>query len=325
LSREHSYPQSWMPTYLTGTFDDSYEVSDLHNLFPVLQVQCNAVRSNYPYGEVVTPTSSYLDCKYGPNSLNQNVYEMRDSFKGNAARAVMYHSTKNHTSINNFSLPEQISLIIPYGQNEYVLKQWHFNDLPDSYEITRNEYIQYEQHNRNAYIDSIQYPCYVRFGNMTKFAPIITFGGTTVTCADPAISYQWYLEGEVIEGATEATYNWTTSGNYSVAIQQFEECPVMTSSEVLVFNNVNEVENELSFSVYPNPASTNFNIAVESTMSGNCRLNILDGAGKIVHTESVMIGSGKNTLPVNTTLAAGLYTVEINTGLSLIQQKLIIE
>jgi len=160
---------------------------------------------------------------------------------------------------------------------------------------------------------------------MTKFAPIITFGGTTVTCADPAISYQWYLEGEVIEGATEAIYNWTTSGNYSVAIQQFEECPVMTSSEVLVFNNVNEVENELNFSVYPNPASTNFNIAVESTMSGNCRLNILDGAGKIVHTESVMIGSGKNTLPVNTTLAAGLYTVEINTGLSLIQQKLIIE
>ncbi len=325
LSREHCFPQSWMPTYLTATFDDSFEVSDLHNLFPVLQEECNAVRSNYPYGEVVTPTSTYLDCMYGNNALSQKVYEMRDSFKGNAARGLFYHSTKNNTVSNNFSLPEQISLTIPYGQNEYVLKQWHFNDLPDSYEITRNEYIQYEQHNRNAFIDSVLYPCYVRFANLTKFSPVTTFTGTTVTCADPAISYQWYLEGELIDGATSATYNWTTPGNYSVEIQQFEECPVMTSNQLLVFNGVDEMNNELNFTVYPNPSNGDFNIAVNSTMSGNCRVNIIDAAGKIVHTENVVINSGKNNIAVSASLSSGLYSVEINTGLSLIQQKLIVE
>ncbi|MFM7233297.1 MAG: endonuclease, partial [Flavobacteriales bacterium] len=205
LSREHHYPQSWMPTYFDASFDQSEEVSDLHNLSPVWQNEVNAVRSNYPYGEVVNATSTYQDCKLGTNSIGQTVYEMRDSFKGNAARAVMYHATKNNSAANDFSLPEQISLTIQYGQNEHLLKQWHFQDLPDSWEITRNEYIQYEQHNRNAFIDQVTYPCYVRFADLTPFTPEFIFNNTTLTCIDPAISYQWYLDGNPIAGATSAT------------------------------------------------------------------------------------------------------------------------
>jgi endonuclease I len=109
-----------MPTYFDGNFDQSEEVSDLHNLTPVFQNEVNAVRSNYPYGEVTNPTSTYQDCMLGTNSIGQTVYEMRDSFKGNAARAIMYHAVKNNTATDDFSLPEQISLVIQYGQNEYT-------------------------------------------------------------------------------------------------------------------------------------------------------------------------------------------------------------
>jgi hypothetical protein len=323
LSREHSYPQSWMPTYFDAGFDDSPEVSDLHNLFPILQEECNAVRSNYPYGEVVNATSTYGPCMLGTNANNQQVYEMRDQFKGNAARGVMYHATKNNTTTNDFSLPEQISLIIPYGQNEYLLKQWHFNDLPDSYEITRNEYIQFEQHNRNAFIDSVLYPCYVRFSNLTKFTPIVTQSGSTVTCTDPAISYQWFLEGNEIPGAVSSTYNWTTEGNYTVQIQQFEQCPIQTSTPLLV-SGVNEM-NDLSFLVYPNPAKSDFNINVSSNLSGSVRVAIMDATGKVVHVTNTVVTAGKNNISLDTELSAGIYTIELNTGINKVSQKLIIE
>ncbi|MBX7051756.1 MAG: endonuclease [Flavobacteriales bacterium] len=325
LSREHSYPQSWMPTYLDAGFDDSPEVSDLHNLFPVLQVQCNAVRSNYPYGEVVSVNSSYLDCKYGTNANNQLCYEMRDSFKGNAARGVMYQAVKNNTASDDFSFPEQIALAIPYGQNEYVVKQWHFDDLPDGFEITRNEYIQYEQHNRNAFIDSVLYPCYIRFANLTKFSPLVTFNQTAVTCVDPAISYQWYLEGELIEGATSASYNWTTPGNYTVAIQQFDECPIQSSQPVLVVDQISENENNLNFLVYPNPTQGEINLMVESNASGNARIEIIDATGKLVSATQQYLAQGSNKLALQQNLAKGNYIVKVNNGLQVSQQNLIVE
>ena len=325
LSREHNFPQSWMPTYLDASFDQSPEVSDLHNLVPVWQDNVNAVRSNYPYGEVVTPTSTYEDCMLGANSYGQNVYEMRDSFKGNAARAVMYHSTKNNTAADDFSLPEQISLTIQYGQNEHLLKQWHFQDLPDSWEITRNEYIQYEQHNRNAFIDQVTYPCYIRFADLTPFTPEFTFNNTTLTCIDPAMSYQWYLDGNPIAGATSATYDWTTSGNYSVEIQQFDACPSFASDASLVGTSVQEQQAiQFDLSVFPNPSEGRVVVKTHASRPTTAQLIVLDMTGKIVHTSQENLNGGLNLIRLEPSLSAGVYTVEIRSGESAQSTRLVI-
>jgi endonuclease I len=325
LSREHNYPQSWMPTYFDAGFDQSYEVSDLHNLTPVWQNEVNAVRSNYPYGEVVNPTSTYEDCQRGTNELGQTVYEMRDSFKGNAARAVMYQATKNNSATNDFSLPEQISIIIQYGQNEHLLKQWHFQDLPDSWEITRNEYIQYEQHNRNAFIDQVTYPCYIRFADLTPFTPEFTFNSTTLTCIDPAQSYQWFLDGNAISGATSASYDWTTPGNYSVAIQQFDECPSFTSSASLVTNAIEENEAiEFDLSVFPNPSEGRVVVKTHASRPTTAQLNVLDMTGKIVFTSNETLNGGLNLIALNEELSAGVYTVEIRSGDAAQTERLVI-
>jgi endonuclease I len=325
LSREHNYPQSWMPTYFDGNFDQSEAVSDLHNLTPVWQNEVNAVRSNYPYGEVTNPTSTYQDCMLGTNSIGQTVYEMRDSFKGNAARAIMYHAVKNNTATDDFSLPEQISLVIQYGQNEYLLKQWHFQDLPDSWEITRQEYIQYEQRNRNAFIDQVTYPCYVRFGDLTPFTPDFTFNNTTLTCIDPAMSYQWFLDGNAIAGATAATYDWTTPGNYSVEIQQFDQCPSFTSTAELVGTSVDEnTATTFELSVFPNPAEDRVIVKTRASSYTAAQLSVMDMTGKVVYTSQENLNGGLNLIALNAELSAGVYTVEIRSGESAQTTRLVI-
>jgi hypothetical protein len=50
------------------------------------------------------------------------------------------------------------------------LKTWHFNDLPDNYEIARHEYAYTLQGNRNPYIDSVYFACHVNFANMSYLA-----------------------------------------------------------------------------------------------------------------------------------------------------------
>lgn len=168
-SREHVFAHSWMPSYPADS-PESEEYTDLHNLHPVQFSLVNAVRSNYPLGEVVTVQSSYLGSKIGLNAQGEKVFEPRDDMKGNAARAMMYMAVCYNGQSGIWAFPSQISFAILYGQDQEVIKNWHFTDLPDNYEIARNEYVNNVQNNRNPFIDNVDYACYIDFSNMTYIA-----------------------------------------------------------------------------------------------------------------------------------------------------------
>ena len=158
-SREHSYCHSWMPTFPADN-PEQPEYSDQHNLWPTNLQQANTPRSNLPLmdidGNVVF---TYLEGSVG-YSGNQLVYEPRAAQKGNAARSIFYMATAyNGQGGNNWQ--------IPANQSQESLKTWHFNDLPDNYEIARNEFIFSKQANRNPYVDSVNFACHVNFANMS--------------------------------------------------------------------------------------------------------------------------------------------------------------
>ena len=158
-SREHSYCHSWMPTFPADN-PEQQEYSDQHNLWPTNLQQANTPRSNLPLmdidGNVVF---TYLEGSVG-YSGNQLVYEPRAAQKGNAARSIFYMATAyNGQGGNNWQ--------IPANQSQESLKTWHFADLPDNYEIARNEFIFSKQANRNPYVDSVNFACHVNFANMS--------------------------------------------------------------------------------------------------------------------------------------------------------------
>ena len=156
-SREHTYCHSWMPTNPATLLP---EYSDYHHLFPTNLNEVNIVRSNNALGIVVNVTSTYLGSKYGTDANGQTVFEPRDEHKGDAARAMMYEAICYTTISGN-------SWALPSYQNQYLLKQWHFQDPPDNWEIARNDFIDSLQNNRNPFVDSIDYACFVNFSNMT--------------------------------------------------------------------------------------------------------------------------------------------------------------
>lgn len=168
FSREHVYAHSWMPSNPANS-PEQPEYTDQHNLQPVNFSNVNAVRSNYPLGNVVTVQSTYLGAKYGLNANNKLVYEPRDEMKGNVARSMMYEAIayNGDNGGQNWAFPSQISFSVPYGQDVEVIKAWHFQDLPDNYEIARNEYVYSLQNNRNPFIDSVEFACYVDFYDMS--------------------------------------------------------------------------------------------------------------------------------------------------------------
>ncbi len=155
-SREHTFAHSWMPTWPADNPEEP-EYTDQHNLYPANLQEANIPRSNLPLGEITgTVFFNYLEGTVGESTPGgQMVYEPRDAQKGNAARAIFYMATAYNFPLNGNVNSDK--------QDQDLLKSWHFTDLPDNYEIARNEYMFDLQGNRNPFIDSVEFVCYLDF------------------------------------------------------------------------------------------------------------------------------------------------------------------
>jgi endonuclease I len=235
FSREHVFCNSWQPT--TNALPDNSslpEYNDYHMLQPANQTLVNAVRSNFPLGEVVgTPISSYMGGKLGYNAAGKKVYEPRDGSKGDAARSLMYESicytgvpysgppNTNCIYGGSWAFPSWISGSIPYGQDQNVLKKWHYQDPPDNFEIARNDYVDSLQGNRNPFIDSVQFACYIDFMTMTKLS------ATVVPCNNMTTGIAEQTKNEIIMIAPNPsngnfTMTYITEKSQTVNVRLFD-------------------------------------------------------------------------------------------------------
>jgi hypothetical protein len=285
FSREHTYCNSWMPNFPNN--DPLPEYNDYHHLFPTNQNDANAIRSNYPLGEVSAANYTYLACKSGTlaGSTNNKGFEPRNSHKGDAARAMMYEATcYTGVSGNLWNIPTDIKIgsnFIGYGQDQNTLKKWHFQDPPDSYEKTRNDYIDSLQHNRNPFIDSVRYACFIDFKNMTYIA------SPTYTTAAGIGSYCYVAA--------------------SVGID--ESAPV-----------------NFEYVLAPNPTTGDFRLMIESNVNDQFEMYITDITGRVVHTEKLQITNGFNDLSfTGLKLNGGVYFVNLNFKDQKSTRKLIIQ
>jgi hypothetical protein len=164
LSREHSYPRSWMPIPSSSATDSACG-SDLNALFPVHQNKANAVRSNVPYNNLKTVTYQFLEGKYGTDSTGNLAYEPPNRTKGMVARACFYICAAYHTAAKPFTLPTSNQFITDL-QDQNVLKRWNQQFPPTNYEMARQEYITFKQNSRNPFVDNPNWACYIDFSTM---------------------------------------------------------------------------------------------------------------------------------------------------------------
>jgi len=148
FNREHSFPKSWFN-------DASPMYSDLFHLYPT-DGWVNGKRSNYPYGEVNSPTyTSSNGSKLGSNvfpGYSGTVFEPIDEYKGDFARTYFYMVTRymNVSSTWNSDMLTGDNLA---GWAKTMLISWDALDPVSQKEIDRNNAVHDVQGNRNPYID----------------------------------------------------------------------------------------------------------------------------------------------------------------------------
>lgn len=355
LTREHTWPQSWMPSNMgnpnwpnaPGTSKELPEYNDLHNLFPAHQANANGRRSNNPFDEVVTPTYTAPTGLgiVGRDSASRVAYEPRPEQKGDVARALFYMAACYHGIGGlNWSIPSQ--------QNVDLLKQWHQMDPPDDFEIARNEFIAQTQGNRNPFIDFPQWVNRINFRNMSYIADT-TPAQPKITITSPLASDTWGVGKRLLISwlsqdidsvdvflSLDSMQTWFSGGTHLATIDSFsilaaspftnpygvvrikdKNSSTADTSAYFALDMTNTLhESQLlnKLQVYPNPFSSSFYIhwSEPNTKAEITLLNVMGSEMKHLEiTESTEVNV--SDLPV------GIYFLQVKTGGKQVTQKLV--
>ncbi|MFN9958744.1 MAG: endonuclease, partial [bacterium] len=107
------------------------------------------------------------------------VFEPLDEFKGDIARCLLYFATRYEDQITswNYTMFNGTSTQVFTNTFINILVTWNNLDPVSPYEIAKNNAVYTFQGNRNPFIDSVRYACYIDFSNMTYIAnPTYTTG-----------------------------------------------------------------------------------------------------------------------------------------------------
>ena len=227
-NREHTTPQSWFNQV-------SPMVSDAHHIFPT-DGKVNALRSNYPYGEVtnITPVTNFNNpslngSKLGTGAGAQNfgytgvVFEPINEYKGDLARAGLYMAvryedeiisqnwsalgTGNQVFLSATDQPDPVKrrLQIYDAWQLNLLIKWHTNDIVSQKEIDRNNVVYYQSVNTTSTGDPkaqsnrnpfVDHPEYVAVIFQCTGVVPVTITQFFATKQKDAVLLQWYATFE---------------------------------------------------------------------------------------------------------------------------------
>ncbi len=143
---------------------------------------------------------------------------------------------------------------------------------------------------------------------LTPETPVITIEGFTLS-SSASEGNQWYLNGNIIEGATSQTYEVTENGEYTCVVT-LNDCSSEVSNTIAVLNVGSDPSLSFSMEVYPVPNNGMFTVKLFTTGSSAYSLTIYNALGSVVFSkESVMAHSGFSQMIDLTNSPAGIYTL----------------
>lgn len=121
-----------------------------------------------------------------------------------------------------------------------------------------------------------------------------------------AVSYQWFLNGNAIPGATSPVYIATQSGSYTLRITDANGCSSTSTPVNITKTNISELL-EKEVSIYPNPSSGNRLFIKLPPALYPARLTMYDDRGSLVREAPLLSGESD----IDFDVARGVYFVRI--------------
>jgi PKD repeat protein len=143
--------------------------------------------------------------------------------------------------------------------------------------------------------------------------PVITANAASLSCSQ-ATSYQWYLNGQAIAGATAQDYLADTSGVYYAEVFDAQGCSGISNSVTVTVSvsSVRDVHDSPSLFIYPNPNRGEFSICMDEAAKGVWNLSLRDLTCRIVFQHSLYLTTPTEQIAINAgVLQRGVYLLTL--------------
>ncbi|MFT6997696.1 MAG: hypothetical protein ACJAQ4_001450 [Cryomorphaceae bacterium] len=147
--------------------------------------------------------------------------------------------------------------------------------------------------NTIAYMDNLEGP------------PSIAVDGNLLSVGD-YLSYQWFLDGEIIDEATSNGIDASENGTYTVEVEMECGC-TNTASQLFMSLSTAEVDYSSQLQLFPNPVQGELNILLEN---GDFSLvEIYDATGRKVMSQSLNFQSAVQTRVDVASFSQGIHVI----------------
>jgi len=141
--------------------------------------------------------------------------------------------------------------------------------------------------------------------------PLISQNGDTLS-SSAATSYQWYLNGTVIQGATGRVFIALQSGNYTVQITDQNGCVSLSESRFVSLTGIEESFQSAYLYLYPVPCDDELQLLLYSSRSTDAEVSLFNMLGELVLRQEIRASQGENNFPIHlSSLAGGIYSVQV--------------
>jgi PKD repeat protein len=142
--------------------------------------------------------------------------------------------------------------------------------------------------------------------------PSIIVNGSVLTSSVSGASYQWFLNGVPINGATSQSYTATQMGSYTVEVYDVVGCGSGQSAAVLDPTGIAVATNVDAITVIPNPNDGHFVLNFHINKTDNYVLEIHDALGQVVYSESLLNFKGAYNKEIDLSIyGRGVYTIRL--------------
>lgn len=154
--------------------------------------------------------------------------------------------------------------------------------------------------------------------------PTITRSGDLLIASD-ADSYQWHLNGQMIEGCTNKECEAILSGDYSVEIMMNGMFCSALSDVYPVLTDVEELIIGRSVRIMPNPAGDSFRLLLSGFSNSRVNIEIMNLLGRVIISKDIIISSDTDLSFDINQYTSGIYFIKVNSESNTIVKKLIKE
>jgi len=119
--------------------------------------------------------------------------------------------------------------------------------------------------------------------------PIVTNTDVNTLTTGVFTSYQWFLDGEAIDGATSQELIIEASGSYIVETIDENGCTSSSFPMDYVLNSVTQLPEISNFTYYPNPVSDQLNVLLQSDKNHTYELTLVTVTGIQLATQVIAI------------------------------------